>query len=52
MNGTCEGKCGGPPNRGVRHVYWCGLRTKTDPPPHAEHDWYSSKAGRYVHCHG
>lgn len=52
MNDTCAGKCGTPPNKGVRTVYWCGFKSKGNPPVHREHDWFDSKAGRYVHCYG
>lgn len=31
----------------VRVVFGCPHET-----PHPPHDWFRSKSGRYVHCHG
>lgn len=47
---TCEGKCTGPPNRGVRSTWWCGYPQESNPLPHTEHDHLHK--GQWYHCYG
>ena len=39
-------------NVGGRSVLGCEYGKSTVPGPHAEHDWFSARSGRFVHCYG